>query len=50
MSKTIKLKKGFDIKLAGKAEKQLGDFKRAKTFAIKPSDFIGMQRPKVTCK
>ncbi|MCH6234639.1 Na(+)-translocating NADH-quinone reductase subunit A [Cognataquiflexum rubidum] len=48
MSKTIKLKKGFDIKLAGKAEKQLGDFKRAKTFAIKPADFIGMQRPKVT--
>ena len=48
MSKTIKLKKGFDIKLAGKAEKQLGDFKRAKTFAIKPADFMGMQRPKVT--
>jgi len=48
MSKTIKLKKGFDIKLAGKAEKQLGDFRRAKTFAIKPADFIGMQRPKVT--
>jgi Na+-transporting NADH:ubiquinone oxidoreductase subunit A len=48
MSKTIKLKKGFDINLAGKAEKQLGDFKRAQTFAIKPADFIGMQRPKVT--
>ncbi|MCL6257753.1 Na(+)-translocating NADH-quinone reductase subunit A [Aquiflexum sp. TKW24L] len=48
MSKTIKLKKGFDIKLAGKAEKQLGDFQRAQTFAIKPADFIGMQRPKVT--
>jgi Na+-transporting NADH:ubiquinone oxidoreductase subunit A len=48
MSKTIKLKKGFDIKLAGKADKQLGDFNRAKTFAIKPADFIGMQRPKVT--
>ncbi|WP_291785631.1 Na(+)-translocating NADH-quinone reductase subunit A [Cecembia sp.] len=48
MSKTIKLKKGFDIKLVGKAEKQLGDFKSAKTFALKPTDFIGMQRPKVT--
>jgi Na+-transporting NADH:ubiquinone oxidoreductase subunit A len=47
MSKTIKLKKGFDIKLAGKAEKQLVEFKRAQTFAIKPTDFIGMQRPKV---
>jgi Na+-transporting NADH:ubiquinone oxidoreductase subunit A len=48
MSKTIKLKKGFDINLVGKAEKQLGDFKSAKTFALKPTDFIGMQRPKVT--
>ena len=48
MSKLIKLKKGFDIKLAGKAEKQLEDFQSAKTFAIKPTDFIGLQRPKVT--
>jgi len=48
MSKTVKLKKGFDIKLAGKAEKQLADFKPSKTFAIKPTDFIGMLRPKVT--
>ncbi|WP_304516695.1 Na(+)-translocating NADH-quinone reductase subunit A [Cecembia rubra] len=48
MSKTVKLKKGFDIKLVGEAEKQLADFKPAKTFAIKPTDFIGMQRPKVT--
>ncbi|WP_373523136.1 Na(+)-translocating NADH-quinone reductase subunit A [Aquiflexum sp.] len=48
MSKTVKLKKGFDIKLVGKAEKQLADFKPAKTFAIKPTDFIGMLRPKVT--
>jgi Na+-transporting NADH:ubiquinone oxidoreductase subunit A len=48
MSKTVKLKKGFDIKLVGKAEKQLADFQSAKTFAIKPTDFVGMQRPKVT--
>ncbi|MBW3468750.1 Na(+)-translocating NADH-quinone reductase subunit A [Arthrospiribacter ruber] len=48
MSKTVKLKKGFDIKLVGKAEKQLENFGPAKTFAIKPTDFIGMQRPKVT--
>lgn len=48
MSKTIKLKKGFDIKLVGKAEKQLAEFKPAKTFALKPTDFIGLQRPKVT--
>jgi Na+-transporting NADH:ubiquinone oxidoreductase subunit A len=47
MSKLVKLKKGFDIKLVGKAEKQLTDFQPAQTFAIKPTDFIGMQRPKV---
>ncbi|MFD2202347.1 Na(+)-translocating NADH-quinone reductase subunit A [Shivajiella indica] len=48
MSKTVKLKKGFDIKLVGKAEKQILDFQPAKTFAIKPTDFPGLQRPKVT--
>jgi Na+-transporting NADH:ubiquinone oxidoreductase subunit A len=47
MSKTVKLKKGFDIKLVGKAEKQLVDFQPAKTYAVKPADFIGLQRPKV---
>ncbi len=47
MSKLVKLKKGFDIHLAGKAEKQVHDFQPVKTFAIKPTDFIGMQRPKV---
>jgi Na+-transporting NADH:ubiquinone oxidoreductase subunit A len=48
MSKTIKLKKGFDIKLAGKAEKKLISLSQARTFALKPTDFLGMQRPKVT--
>lgn len=48
MSKTIKLKKGFDIKLVGKAEKKLAALSPAKTFALKPTDFLGMQRPKVT--
>jgi Na+-transporting NADH:ubiquinone oxidoreductase subunit A len=48
MSKLVKLKKGFDIKLVGKAEKKLVDFSPANTYAIKPTDFIGMQRPKVT--
>lgn len=47
MSKLVKLKKGFDIRLAGKAEKQVHEFQPVKTFAIKPTDFIGMQRPKV---
>lgn len=50
MSKLVKLKKGFDIRLVGKAEKQIGDFQPVKTFAIKPTDFIGMQRPKVLVK
>src|SRR5690606_7315980 len=47
MSKIVKLKKGFDIKLVGKAEKQYIDFQSAQTFAVKPTDFIGMQRPKL---
>lgn len=47
MSKTIKLKKGFDINLAGKAEKVYSDAPQPETFAIKPTDFIGMSRPKV---
>lgn len=47
MSQTIKLKKGFDIKLAGKAEKKLAECDQAETFALKPTDFPGIQRPKV---
>ncbi|AGA78265.1 Na(+)-translocating NADH-quinone reductase subunit A [Echinicola vietnamensis] len=50
MSKLVKLKKGFDIKLEGKAEKKTEAFPPAQTFAIKPTDFVGMQRPKVTVK
>ncbi len=47
MSKTIKLKRGFDINLAGKAEKKIANVPLSKTFAIKPTDFAGMERPKV---
>ncbi|WP_226390615.1 Na(+)-translocating NADH-quinone reductase subunit A [Penaeicola halotolerans] len=47
MSKLVKLKKGFDIKLAGRAEKKLAEIQQPETFAIKPTDFVGMQRPKV---
>lgn len=50
MSQQIKLKKGFDIPLAGKAEKNLANRVQSETFAIKPSDFLGLQRPKVTVK
>ena len=47
MSHTIKLKKGFDINLAGKAEKKFAECDQPETFALKPTDFIGIQRPKV---
>lgn len=46
----IKVKKGFDINLAGKAEKRLGEIEAATTVAIKPDDFIGMYRPKLAVK
>jgi len=46
MSKTVKLRKGFDINLAGKAENKVSDSHISRTYAIKPTDFIGMQRPK----
>jgi Na+-transporting NADH:ubiquinone oxidoreductase subunit A len=46
MSKTVKLRKGFDINLAGKAENKLADTNQPETFAIKPTDFPGMLRPK----
>ncbi len=47
MSKILKLKKGFDINLAGKAEKTIADSPLSETFALKPTDFIGMKRPKL---
>ncbi len=47
MSKIVKLKKGFDINLAGKAEKRIADSPQPETFAIKPPNFIGMARPKL---
>jgi len=46
MSKTVKLRKGFDINLAGKAENKVSDSRISRTYAVKPTDFIGMQRPK----
>lgn len=47
MSKIVKLTKGFDLKLVGKAPLELVDVAKVTTFAIKPSDFPGIQRPKV---
>lgn len=47
MSDVIRLKKGFDIKLVGKAEKRLIDNIHPDTVALVPDDFVGMGRPKV---
>ncbi len=43
----IKTRKGFDINLVGKAALQLGTAEQSETFAIKPTEFVGMHRPKV---
>lgn len=48
MSKIVKLKKGFDINLAGKAANEIDESVIPESYAIKPTDFLGMQRPKVT--
>ncbi|MEQ8473310.1 MAG: Na(+)-translocating NADH-quinone reductase subunit A [Marinoscillum sp.] len=50
MSKTIKLKKGFDINLAGKPEKKISEVSLSETYAVKPTDFIHMSRPKLLVK
>ena len=50
MSKTIKLKKGFDINLAGKPASNVVDNVRPDTYALKPKDFPGLTRPKVVAK
>jgi Na+-transporting NADH:ubiquinone oxidoreductase subunit A len=47
MSDVIRLKKGFDINLVGKAEKKLVETIHPDTVALVPDDFIGMGRPKV---
>ena len=47
MSENIKLKKGFEINLKGKAQNTVSEEIKADTFALKPSDFPGIQRGKV---
>ena len=47
MSKFVKLKKGFDIKLAGTAKKELVETITPNVFALKPTDFNGIERPKL---
>lgn len=47
MLKYIKLKKGFNINLKGKAQRTLSEDIQPATFALKPTDFPGVQRGKV---
>lgn len=53
MGKTIRLKKGFDINLAGKAAPKIAataSIETGETFAVKPIDFYGIYLPKVVVK
>jgi Na+-transporting NADH:ubiquinone oxidoreductase subunit A len=43
----IRIKKGFDINLKGKAEKKIQEINPSETYAIKPTDFVGIKRPKL---
>ena len=47
MGKFIRLKRGFDINLAGKAAPKLASVDQPETFAIKPTDFEGIYMPKM---
>lgn len=47
MSTNIKLKKGFDINLVGKAEKKISEIGQPETFSYKPTSFHGILRPKM---
>lgn len=50
MGRFIRLKKGFDINLAGKAAPTLADTEQPDLFAIKPTDFEGIYMPKLLVK
>jgi Na+-transporting NADH:ubiquinone oxidoreductase subunit A len=50
MGKFIRLNKGFDINLAGKATSKISTPEPADTFAIKPTDFQGLYMPKPLVK
>ncbi|WP_103071703.1 Na(+)-translocating NADH-quinone reductase subunit A [Aquimarina sediminis] len=49
MSKDIRIRKGLDIKLVGKAEKVTANATKSNVYAIKPDDFHGIV-PKVIAK
>jgi Na+-transporting NADH:ubiquinone oxidoreductase subunit A len=47
MGKFIRLRRGFDINLAGKASPTVSSAAQSDTFVIKPDDFHGIYMPKV---
>ena len=47
MIDTVKIKKGFNINLSGKAKRKLVEIDPPETYALKPTDFLGIKRPKV---
>ena len=49
MSELIRIKKGLDINLKGEAERKIQQLERASSYAIKPTDFIGIM-PKMLVK
>ncbi len=49
MTKVIKIKKGLDISMKGKAEKTIIKAQKSRTYAVKPTDFPGLI-PKVHTK
>ena len=42
MSETITIRKGLDIPVGGTAEKRLTDARSISTYAVKPTDFVGL--------
>ena len=49
MSKTIRIRKGANIRLKGNAKPESGNFEAPRLYALKPSNFHGV-RPKLTVK
>ena len=49
MSGIIRLKKGLDIPLLGKAKESIQKVERSETFSVRPDDFVGI-KPKVIVK
>ena len=47
MSLRFDLKKGFDISLEGGSSKKFGNNYSVNSYAVKPTDFIGITRPKL---